>query len=234
MKQRWNLSLLLAILVGLGACKTKMDVQREQDLERIKQDIRTAKGTKADLDVVTEQMRTELTRMTNYVEEQTIYQRRQTEELKQEILAVAARLEALEQRIKAKEEAEKEAEKAPPANFEIGQRMIDNKQYDEATEVFREIVRKNANANDVRKARYLLAESLFLGENYATAALEYSEYKRAYPKDSRMAEATFRQAQAFKSLGKKKEAKLFFQELVEKYPKSTLVPRAKNELKQIK
>jgi hypothetical protein len=75
----------LAVVLVLSSCKTKMDIQREQDMERLKQEVRFAKGTKADLDVVSEQIRTELTRMTNYVEEQTIYQRRASEELKQEI-----------------------------------------------------------------------------------------------------------------------------------------------------
>lgn len=225
--------LVLALLV-LPSCKTKMDIQREQDMERLKQEVRYAKGTKADLDVVSEQVRTELSRMTNYVEEQTIYQRRQSEEMKQEILALAGRMDAMEAKLKALEEAKEEAEKAPPATFEVGQKFIDTERYDEASEVFREIIRKNATANDVRKARYLLGESLFFGKNYASAALEYSEYKRAYPKDARVAEATFRQAQCFKSLNKKKEAKLFFQEVLDKYPKSTLVPRAKDELKKLK
>jgi TolA-binding protein len=113
-------------------------------------------------------------------------------------------------------------------------KLIDSERYDEAGEVFREVIRKNASATDVKRARYLLGESLFFGRNYASAALEYSEYKRAYPKDQRVAEATFRQAQCFKSLNKKKEARLFFQELLDKYPKSTLVPRARDELKRLK
>lgn len=235
MKQFLRLSgMALAAVVILSSCKTKMDIQREQDMERLKQEVRFAKGTKADLDVVSEQIRTELTRMTNYVEEQTIYQRRTSEELKQEIAGLVGRIDGLEKKIQAMEEAEKEADKAPSATIEQGQKLIDSERYDEAGEVFREVIRKNASTNEVKRARYLLGESLFFGKNYASAALEYSEYKRAYPKDQRVAEATFRQAQCFKSLNKKKEARLFFQELLDKYPKSTLVPRARDELKRLK
>jgi TolA-binding protein len=233
---RW-IAVLGLMAAALPSCKTKMDVQREQEMERLKQEVRSAKGTKADLDVVSEQVRTELTRMTNYVEEQTIYQRRQSEEMRQEIQALATKLESVESKLASIEEAsraEREAEKAPPSSIEAGQKLIDTERFDEASEVFRDIVRKSQNSVDVRRARYLLGESLFLGRNYASAALEYSEYKRSYPKDPRVAEATFRQAQCFKSLNKRKEARLFFQELLDKYPKSTLVPRARDELKKLK
>jgi TolA-binding protein len=79
-----------------------------------------------------------------------------------------------------------------------------------------------------------LAESHFGKKDFASAALEYNEFRKKASKDPLVPQAIFQQAQSFKGMGKKGEAKLFFQDLIDRYPKSPLVPKAKAELKKLK
>ena len=94
--------------------------------------------------------------------------------------------------------------------------------------------RAKSKSEEGRKAQFLLAESYFMAKEYATAALEFGEFKKNFPKDKQVATATYRQANAFRNMGKAKEARLFYQELIEKHPKSPLVAKAKQEMKKLK
>lgn len=222
----------LTVLAALGGCKTKRELRREQEYERIKQDVREARGARADLDVISEEFRTELTRLNAAVEEQAQQIRLQKEEHQREVQALTARITALEQQAAA-------AAAAPPpkiqaaASLETLNELFEAEKYEEAIEEAKELMRtKPRNSPDVRKAHYLLAEAYFVSRDYGAAALEFSEFKKAYPKDPNASTATLRQAQSFRGLGKEKEAKLFFQEVIDRYPKSSAANTAKRDLKK--
>lgn len=232
MKAIWTLGLLCLLFSTLGAsCKTKRDVRREQEYEKIKMDVREAKGTRADLEVISEEFRTELARLGTAVEEQGQGHRNQSEELKKEIAALAVRMTALEQQFAA-------ANAAPPprvqkaSSYESAKELYDDGKFEEAAEEARSVVRSKR--PDAKKAQFLLAESFYAARDFGAAALEFSEFKKAYPKDSNVANATLRQAQCFRNLGKEKEAKLFYQEILEKFPKSPAAGQAKKDLKKLK
>ncbi|MBY0369578.1 tetratricopeptide repeat protein [bacterium] len=222
----------LVVLSALGGCKTKREIKREQEYERIKQEVREARGARADLDVMSEEFRTELTRISTGLEEQTQLQRVQNEDLRKEVQTLSTRVGVLEQQLAA-------ATAAPPpkiqkaASIESATELFDAEKYEEAIEEAKEVMRtKPKNSPEVRKAHQLLAEAYFASRDYGAAALEFSEFKKAYPKDPNAATATLRQAQSFRGLGKEKEAKLFFQEVVDRYPKSSAATTAKKELKK--
>jgi len=226
--------LLVLSLVVFSSCKTKSELRREAEVERLRQEVTQVKGNRADVEVLSEELRVEMSRIGNVVEEQGQMSRRQYEELKQQMEAMTTRVQALEQR--AVSEPAPQAPSAPtagPSGYEAGKKLFEDGRYEEAADVLRGAV-KSRKAEDARKAQFLLGESLFAGKDYASAALEFSEYRKKYPKDSLVPNAIYRQANAFRSMGKPKEAKLFYGELIEKYPKSALVAKAKAESKKLK
>jgi TolA-binding protein len=81
---------------------------------------------------------------------------------------------------------------------------------------------------------FTAAEELFGKKDWANAILKYSEYRDANPKGKRFTEATFKIASAFESLGKKKEAKVFYEEVIERSPQSSFANRAREKLKKLK
>ncbi len=235
MRPIWTLGLLCLLFSTLGAsCKTKRDIRREQEYEKIKMDVRDAKTTRADFEVFSEEIRTEITRLGTAVEEQGQHQRNQNDEVRKEVAALAARMTALEQQVAAANTP------APPApskgqkvgSYESAKELFDEGSFEEAAEEAKAIAK--AKKPDSKKAQFLLAESYFAGKDFGAAALEFSEFKKGYPRDSNVPYATLRQAQSFRNLGKEKEARLFYQEVLEKFPKSPAAVQAKKDLKKLK
>jgi outer membrane murein-binding lipoprotein Lpp len=54
----------------LGGCKTRSEIRREQEMEKIKQDVTSVKGQKADVEQTVEELRTEVARLATVFEEQ--------------------------------------------------------------------------------------------------------------------------------------------------------------------
>lgn len=77
-------------------------------------------------------------------------------------------------------------------------------------------------------------EEHFQNKDWANAILRFSEYREANPKGKKYAEATYKIGASFESLGKKKEAKAFFEEVIENFPKSSFSSKAKDKLKKLK
>lgn len=233
MKLSQSAVLLTAVLLTVSACKTKSELRREQELERLKQEVSQVRGTRADSEVLAEELRVEMSRLGNVVEEQAQLNRKQYEELRQEVTTMTARLQALEQKAVAEETRPAAPEKPAPGGYEAGKKLFEEGQYEDAIEVLRPVA-KNKKGEEGRKSLFLLGESYFATKDYASAALEFSEYKKKYPKDSLVPNAIYRQANAFRSMGKAKEAKLFYQELVDRFPKNNLTAKAKTEMKKLK
>ncbi len=78
------------------------------------------------------------------------------------------------------------------------------------------------------------AEASFNQKDYKKAILEFNQFRDENPKSKKLATATYRIAVSFHELGMKEEAKAFYQEIIEKYPKSAEVSKAKFRLKQLK
>ena len=226
-------SLALAITcIFFSSCKTKSELRREQELDKLRQEVSQVRGNKADVEVLSEELKVELTRLGNVTEEQAAQSHRQYEEMQQRVEALTTRVQALEQRA-VQEDRPSPAEKPAPNAYEAGKKLFEDGKYDDATEILRGAV-KSRKGDEARKAQFLLGESLFAGKDFASAALEFSEYRKKFPKDSLVPNAIYRQANAFRSMNKSKEARLFYTELLEKFPKHSLAGKAKAEVKKLK
>ena len=214
-------------------CKTRNDLRRDQEMETLRNEVSQVRGDKADMDVIGEEVKGDVTRLSTQLDEHIQHTNLQNEEMRKELTSLTARVQALEQH--AVQEEIKDHAPPPPApvrNLDAAKAAFEAAKYDDAISILKELVKGKGRTPETRKANYLLAEAYFQSKDFASAALEFSEYKKAYAKDPMIPNAIYRQAQSFKSLGKPKEARLFYQELIDRYPKHALSAKAKQEMKK--
>lgn len=113
-------------------------------------------------------------------------------------------------------------------------KQLDNKSNDEGKRLAQEFVgkwSKDEGATDV--VRLALGDRFAADKLYQKAVIEYKKVLDAFPKGSRADDAMFKIAQTFLLMGYHEDAKVFFEELVRRYPKSSLVKDAKAKLGEV-
>jgi len=78
------------------------------------------------------------------------------------------------------------------------------------------------------------ANALFADKKWREAIVEFQKYREANPSGKSYPDATYKIGVAFQELGLKDEAKTFYSEVVNKYPKAASADKAKSRLKQLK
>ena len=233
------------LFIGVCACQTRSGLRQEQEVEKLKSEVRQVRGERADMDVVGDELKMEIARTNNLVEEKAVREKQQIDELRREMTAMSSQIASLSSRISGLEsrpaaaadepaERPRTTEARPKASYDAGKRLFDEQKWDDAIEVLRTVVRNRPRSEDGKKAQYLLAETFYVSKDYANAALEFSEFRKGHPKDALVANAIYRQANSFRNMKKSVEAKLFYQELIEKFPKSPFSVKAKAEMKKLK
>ncbi len=205
---------------------------------KLRKEVQKARGDKADIEVTSEEMKSDIARLGSLLDERAQYQTVQFEAIQKELEALTKRVEAIENRPVPEPAAEPPPSvagngSAPANTFEAGKKLYDAGKFEDATEVLRAAIKKSGKGKD-KKARYWLAESLYSAKDYSSAALEFGEFKKRFPNDDLVAKATYRQANAFRNLKKNREAKLFYQEFLDRFPKSPLAGKAKAEMAGLK
>lgn len=71
-------------------------------------------------------------------------------------------------------------------------------------------------------------------KKFRQAIVSYQKYRESAPKGKNYPEATYKMGVSFQELGMKDEASPFFNEVIEKYPKSQSASKAKIRLRQLK
>lgn len=87
---------------------------------------------------------------------------------------------------------------------------------------------------DSEPSSYMEAEQLLNQKEWKRAILSYQAYREENPKGKKFADATYKIGACFQELGKKSEAKAFFDEVIEKFPKSEAARKATFRLKNLK
>lgn len=225
-------ALLCFLILAPSSCKTKSDLRHEQELERLKAEVQEARGERADVDTTAQELRHEISRLAARIDEQARRHEDSIEILQKEMGVLIARIQAVEQKPAPNNEG-RAVEKAK-ATYASAKAFFDDKKYDQSIVVLKELLESKPGGEERKRSQYLLAESYFLDRDYRAAALEFSEYKKTYPHSPAVPGAIYRQAHCFRNLGKPKEARLFYQELIENHPKHPLALKAKQELKKFR
>ena len=90
---------------------------------------------------------------------------------------------------------------------------------------------KSSKVKHPEEGIFLRGQCFYKAQKYKNAIVEYSKFSEKYPHYVKSPEAFYKIGLSFDALGLKEDAKGFYQELVEKYPKT---PEAKKARKKIK
>lgn len=160
-------------------------------------------------------------------------------------VAAAEKAPKLEDANKPTSIAGQEVPSDPKAHYDFAKKLFDDKKYADSADAFDLfITRHKADSPDlIDNAAFWKAESIFTQANAMTdAKAKESAFKQvilAYQvvlddaKSEKRDSALYKIGICFEQLGFKEEAGVFYDELVEKHPKSSLVADAKKRLKAL-
>ncbi|OFZ69465.1 MAG: hypothetical protein A3K03_02445 [Bdellovibrionales bacterium RIFOXYD1_FULL_44_7] len=114
--------------------------------------------------------------------------------------------------------------------LEKGKTQFREGEFDQAIASF-SIYLKNPRAKKAEEATFYRAEAYYELKQYKKAIVDYSKFPEKYTKSKRLRAALLKIGYSFDALGMKEDAKGFYQELVDKFPKSNEAKIAKKKLK---
>jgi hypothetical protein len=117
------------------------------------------------------------------------------------------------------------------SNFQAGKEAYLAGNLDEAVHFLTQALSVSETGKEAEEATFLRAEAQFKKQQFNKAIIEYSRIAEKFPKSSYHPKAVLKIAESFEALGKKEEAKGFYSELVDKFPKTAEGMLAKKRLK---
>jgi TolA-binding protein len=126
--------------------------------------------------------------------------------------------------------------KNPEELFKKAKGHFQREEYEEAAENLGTYLKANK-IKSAQDATLMRGDCFYKLKEYKKAVVEYSKFPEKYEHSNRMPEALYKIGQSFDALGMKEDAKGFYQELVEKYPKSPeakKLKKAKKSRKKVK
>lgn len=117
------------------------------------------------------------------------------------------------------------------SNFQAGKDAYLAGNFDEAVHFFTQALSVSESGKEAEEATFLRAEAQFKKKQYNKAILDYSRLAEKFPKSAYHPKAILKIAESFEALGNKDEAKGFYSELIDKFPKTAEGMLAKKRLK---
>lgn len=231
--QKATLVISALVFGTVGCLKTR--AQLRNGTESVPGNVRPVEQ---DPKVLIEEFRTEVARLGSDMQD---YQRQMDEKFDTQNREMQTQLDELSndvQELKAQntsliEELEKLKKDLPAKErkdvYDVAKSNYDKKNYSQAIDKFSDYLRTSG-AKKADLALYYRGESYFKTEKYQKAALDFSKIVENYPRSAVIEEAYYKTGLCFESLGLKKEAKPFFEELIHKFPKSSRAKSAKRKL----
>ncbi len=202
---------------------------------------------------VIDELKAEITRLTGRIEELE----RPKAPVEQAAPEADPRLKAIEERIIELEKAQlamiqaikgqkplpqqtDASTEAPKSDFELGKAHFEAGKFEAAIEALSRFVSQPGKAasgqisGQIEEATALVAESYFLLKQYQSAIVEYSKIPEKFPKSRRVPAALLRIAESFESMGFSNDANGFYQEVVDRFPKTGEAKKARRKLKSSK
>ena len=207
---------LVLISMSLSACLLTRSQVREQEKNSVLQTkVAESEAKYADVD---ESMRSLRGRLEVLENEKNV---RQQENLRQEE-SKAIEQRRVDERFRLFQEALASMEKQIQ---DLGKKIDDLKKKEIAAA---------KKSSDKKKGIFERADDKFSSKKWKDAIVEYQNYREKYPKGRRYRQATYKIGVSFQELGLKDEARAFYKEVVDKFPKTKTADQAKSRLKKLK
>jgi tol-pal system protein YbgF len=123
---------------------------------------------------------------------------------------------------------------APTAKdiYSNGRQAFDNGKMDESRQLFLSLIKNFPKSEYADNAQFWIGESYFREKWYERSILEYQTVIEKYPKGNKVPAAKHKQGMAFLKIGDKANARIIFNDLVKKHPKSSEAKIAAQKLKE--
>jgi TolA-binding protein len=109
----------------------------------------------------------------------------------------------------------------PEDTYQKGKKEYTAGQLQPAIESLTLYLDRQPNGRHAEEATFKRAEAHYLLKEYKKAIVDYSKFPEKYNKSKHLPTALYKIGQSFEAMGMKDDAKGFYQELVEKFPKSS-------------
>jgi len=116
-------------------------------------------------------------------------------------------------------------------NYQAALDLFHQHQYQEATNQFEQLLASNSSHSYADNAQYWIGECYYALGKYNEAIMAF-EKVMSFPQSNKNDYALFKLGQCYSKLGDSESAKREFQQLIDTYPESELVPRARRYLSQ--
>lgn len=213
-----TLILLASVLIFTGCIETRRDMERSELQQELQKKLTNLQQSRASNEA-------------------------QMEELNSQFREVFGRLEVMEKKVEDKVEQEATTEvdeqlqvKELAKNFALYREALDimEKKIEDLESKVDQLSAQKGKSSSKKKGNYSLAEEAFQAKNWKSAIVNYQKYRDRNPKGRRYGLVTYKMGVCFQELGMKSEAKSFFEEVVEKFPKSSEAKKAKYRLSRLK
>ncbi len=121
----------------------------------------------------------------------------------------------------------------PDALFAEAQKRMDARQFNEARRMFEAFINRNPADKRAAQAQLSMGEAYFAEGKFANAIGAYTKVVDNFPKSEEIESAMFKNGQAFFALKYCGDARIYFQELLKRYPKTRYKSEAAEQLKEL-
>lgn len=217
-----HLLILLIALPMLSSCiRTRSDLEEKQQAEQVENQLQSLQKLKADSDNRLVSLEDQVRELTGRLE----VAERQLGQMDQ---GQAENLKGVQEKMTILEEAVTKLDVQVRELQQVLQKIAAAKKAEAASRA-----RSAAKARSVPKGNYSAGEHYFKAKEWRNAILNYQKYREMNPKGKRYADATYKIGMSFQELKLKDDAKAFYQEVIQMFPKSSEAKKAEVRLKKL-
>jgi len=177
-----------------------------------------------------DELRAEVARLSGKVEEDAHSKQVDDQAHADELKKYQDRLAELEKKLK---ELQPDAPSVPEGKtpLEAGRDAFQAGKCDEAIPFLSQTLEKSASGKEAEEATYKRGQCYFNKSQYNKAIVDFSRFPEKYQKSPYHPKALLGIAESFEAMGRKDDAKAFYSDLVDKFPKTAEGKLAKKRLK---
>ena len=105
--------------------------------------------------------------------------------------------------------------------------------YGGAIEQFKKFLGKHPSSNLADNAQYWIGESYYALQNFDQAIVEFDLVRKDYPKSDKVPAAWLKIGYSFAELGNRVDARLFLQEVINRFPQSKEAEKAREKIRSL-
>ncbi|HLE01030.1 MAG TPA: tetratricopeptide repeat protein [Bdellovibrionota bacterium] len=243
--RKLNRSMLLFLLLALtllnSAClKTRAQLKEDSSSDDVSNPVPAkVQDVQPQGQYIIDEIKGELTRLTGRIEDLERNDKQQAANSsiagKEDVKKLEARIAELEQAQAAILESIKKAEATNTADpselFERGKQQFEAGNHEGAIESFTAYLKGPKQKPSAESATFMRAEAYYQLKQFKKAIVDYSKFPEKFTTSKKMPVALLKIGQSFDALGMRDDAKSFYQELIEKFPKSQEAKKARAKLK---